>query len=415
MSVQLVSFHHRLAHLGGHKYAEVLGLMPAAEARGLELWLLMHEGADAATRRALPLGLAVLHDATFQMELSYDERCADFTSMLSRHVDPLIRKDDWLFVTTCTQCELRGLVHWIGRLDENNRPWVFACFHSDRWNRYGAEERARQVAEFRALATDLARSDRGAKRRLIVGAVTEALCAELRSLLGIPVAPVPMMMPSSPYVPNEPREPGHAVVGFLGGARFEKGGHHVAAVRRELMRSDRVAFLVQLANEQLSVEQFSELCKAAAAPNTTVVHGSLEQSLYRSLVAKADILLLPYDRTSYRNRPSAIFVEAASTGRPVVAPSGTWMADQIGSGRAAGVTYDGDDTQAIVAAVLNATANLPQLLETAKQHSPYWRSKMDAGPVLDWFSGEIENRQKANAGALLSKFRRILQRDRRTV
>jgi glycosyltransferase involved in cell wall biosynthesis len=224
-----------------------------------------------------------------------------------------------------------------------------------------------------------------------------------------------MMMPSSPYVPNEAREPGHVLVGFLGGARFEKGGHRIAAILRELVRSDRVSFLVQLANEQLSAEQFSELCQAAAAPNTTAVHGSLEQSLYRSLVGRADILLLPYDRTSYRNRPSAIFVEAASTGRPVVAPSGTWMADQIGSGRAAGVTYDGDDTHAIVAAILSAAANLPQLLEKAKQHSPYWQSKMDAGPVLDWFAQEIESRQKSRAKALLLKLNEMLRPRRRTV
>jgi hypothetical protein len=113
MTVRLISFHHRLAHLGGHKYAEVIGLTPEAQARGLEFRLFMHAAADTATRHAFPEGRAVLHDATFLMTLSFDQRSADFTSMLREHLDQIIRKNDWVFVTTATQCEVRGLVHWI--------------------------------------------------------------------------------------------------------------------------------------------------------------------------------------------------------------------------------------------------------------------------------------------------------------
>jgi glycosyltransferase involved in cell wall biosynthesis len=402
MTVRLISFHHRLAHLGGHKYAEVLGLIPEAQARGLGFLLFMQAAADKATRHAFPEGRAVLHDPTFLTTLSFDQRCADFTSMLREHLDQIIRKDDWVFVTTATQCEVRGLVHWIEQVPQPRRPWIFTCFHSDRWNRYGDEERARQLAEFQTLATDLAQLDADSRRRVVIGAVTEGLCKELSGLLGVAVELVPMMMPSSPFVPNDEKSPGEALVAFLGGARPEKGGHRLASILREMATSKQVRFLVQLANEQLSAEQFSELCQAAAAPNVNAVHGALEQSHYRSLVAKADILLLPYDRIPYRQRPSAIFVEGASTGRPIVAPSSTWMADQIDNARAAGVTYEGDDVQAIVAAVQTAAANLPELMVRARDRSAYWRGKMEVGSVLDWFADEIAARQASGARALFS-------------
>src|ERR1700744_4523338 len=153
---RLISFHHRLMGLTGHKYAEVLGLIPAAGQRGLEFQLLMHEEADPETRRAFPKGQAVLHDPTFRMEMSFDERCADFASMRSEYLDTFIRSGDWLFVTTATQCEIRGIAQWIGRLAPERQPWIFTCFHSDRWNRQGGEERTRQLAEFATTAADLA-------------------------------------------------------------------------------------------------------------------------------------------------------------------------------------------------------------------------------------------------------------------
>jgi glycosyltransferase involved in cell wall biosynthesis len=403
VSPRLVSFHHRLAGLTGHKYAEVLGLIPAARERGREFHLLMHQGADAPTRQAFPEGRAVLHDATFQMNLSFDERCADFVSMLGEHLDSLIRADDWLFVTTGTQCEVRGLVHWIGRMPEGQRPWIFTCFHSDRWNRYGAEERTRQIAEFQALAVDLARLDRDARGRLVIGAVTEALCAELSELLGVPTALVPMMMPPGAYVPLERKALGEATVAFVGGSRHEKGAHRLAAILDAVGRDDRVSFAVQLANELLSHEEFAELCRAMEAPNITAVHGAMEQSLYRSFIAKADILLLPYERTPYRKRPSAIFVEAASTGRPVVVPSGTWMSEQIEGARAAGIIYEGDDPQAIAAAVLVAIDRLPQLAAKAKDCTSYWQTKMQVGPVLDWFAAEIARRNESSVRTPFSR------------
>src|SRR5947209_13763729 len=104
--MRLISFHHRLVGLTGHKHAEVLGLIPAARERGFEFQLFMHEAAHPETRRIFPEGRTLLHDATFRAEMSFDERCADFAAMLAEHLDPFISSIDWLFVTTATQCDV---------------------------------------------------------------------------------------------------------------------------------------------------------------------------------------------------------------------------------------------------------------------------------------------------------------------
>ena len=188
---RLISFHHRLDGMTGHRYAEALGLAAAAPARGKDFTLLINENADTRVRAALPQAHAVLHCPVFRRECSFDDRTADFVTMLHRHVDPVVRKDDWLLVTTATQCEVRALCAWMAETPAKKQPWVLALFHSDRWNRYGSQERDRQVGEFRVVASELAHLDPDVARRFLLGGATEELCPELGDLLGTPVQWVP--------------------------------------------------------------------------------------------------------------------------------------------------------------------------------------------------------------------------------
>jgi hypothetical protein len=390
MRARLISFHHRLDGMTGHRYPEALGLLAAAPARGMDFTLLMNENADASVRAAFPQALAVLHCPVFRKDSSFDERTADFVAMLHRHMDPLVRMDDRLLVTTATQCEVRALTAWIARTPANKRPWVLALFHSDRWNRYGAQERDRQVGEFKVVASELAGLDPDAARRLLIAGTAEELCLEVGGLLATPVRLAPQVLPGNGYVPPPERSANApAMVGILGGARPEKGSHLIPAIIGEGRRLGPVDFTVQLANEQLPEPDFARLCALAAEPGVRVARGPLDQATYRSLLASCDLLLLPYDRLCYRQRTSGIFVEAAFTGRPVVVPAETWMGREVAAGTAAGIAYEGDDAAAIAQAVIRASHTLDALAARAKERAADWQRTMTLDAFLDWLESAI--------------------------
>jgi glycosyltransferase involved in cell wall biosynthesis len=367
----------------------------------MEFILLMNEHADASVRNAFPDALAVLHCPVFRMEWSFDERTADFVEMLHRHVDPLVRKDDWLFVTTGTQCEVRALARWMAETPKAKLPWAFTMFHSDRWNRYGPDERNRQVGEFKIVASELTQLHAEVARRIVIGSAPEELCAEITDLLETMVSLVPQVLPGSGYIPCPIRPAGEPpMVGILGGARPEKGSHLVRSIISETGRLGRVDFAVQLANEQLPEQGFAELCGIADQPNVRVAHGPLDQASYRSLLASCDIVLFPYSRIEYRQRRSGIFIEAAFTGRPVVVPSDTWMARQVNSQAVAGITYDGDEAAAIARALMRAVNTLPGLAALARERASEWQRTTSLEALLDYIGAEIERRQSAAAGNL---------------
>ncbi|HVT59525.1 MAG TPA: glycosyltransferase [Thermoanaerobaculia bacterium] len=398
MPVRLICVHHRLAGRTGHRYHEALGLLAEARRRGMEPLLFMNEDAEAAVRMALPDGRSVLRDPVFRPDLSFDQRTAAFVALLHRHVDPEVRRDDRLLLTVATQCEARALAGWVTELPESKRPWTVVLFPSDRWNRSGAAERNRQVREFQVVASELAGLGPAA-RRLIFCAHTAGLRGELTSLLGTEVLLAPMAQFAEGMRPvRAPTASGPPQVAVLGGARPEKGFHLLPAIVRASRARTEVEFLLQVANEQLPDEAFAELSRLAEEPGVRIASGPLDRPAYLSLLDAADLVLLPYQRIPYRQRPSGIFAEAVLAGLPVVVPGGTWMAEQVEAGVAAGMVFAELDPEAIAAALAACVADLPQLATQARERAPAWARTQTITSFLDWVEDEITLRGRA-AGA----------------
>ena len=388
--MRYISILHRLGDLNGHRYPEALGLDHELRRRGHEYRLFMSAHANEAVRRALPFGAAVVDDPTFDMTLSFEERCARFARILHDQLDPLVQRDDRLMLTTATQCEARAMVMWLSSLPADKRPWTLVVWHSDRWNRYGPVEKARHLAEFELLNADLARLDADASRRLVLAAVTDDLCRALGTLLGAPVEHTPIMLPGATAAAPRHRDAGQPpTVGIVGGCRLEKGSQRVADVVSESVRLGPLNFVIQIFNEQLSEEQLVKLRGAGDIKGVTLVEGTLEQPAYRQLICDADILLLPYDRLPYQMRLSSIFIEAATTGRPMVAPSLCWLGDRIAAGDAAGVVYDGDEPRQIARALRIAADDLDQLSGKAQALSSNWVGVMGTAIFLDWLENTL--------------------------
>ncbi len=400
MTLRQISIQHRLAGRGGHRFHQALGCWDSALARGMEPVLFMNEEADAAVRAALPGGRAVLSDPVFRSELSFDERTALFLRMLHEHVDPVVRRDDRVLLTVATQCEARALAAWLAELPAAKRPFLLVLFASDRWNRKGPEERARQVAEFEVAAAELAARGPAAQRRLLFACHTRGLQAELQSLLGTRVLLSPMTeldsgIPTVETVerPAAARPSPAPRVAIVGGARPEKGFDLLPAIVAASRERTTAVFLLQLFNEQLSPEEWDALGRLATEPGVEAVHGQLDRTGYLSLFAAADLMLFPYARIPYQQRPSGILSEAVLSGLPVVVPSGTWLAEQVEAGAAAGVIYEGDTPAAVAAGLERCIADLPALRALARERAPAWRRSQSMEPFLDWFEREIALRQ----------------------
>lgn len=402
MPLRQISIQHRLAGMGGHRFHQALGCWDSALARGMEPVLFMNAEADSAVRAALPGGRAVLRDPVFRMELSFDERTALFLRMLHEHVDPVVRRDDRVLMTVATQCESRAFAAWLAELPARKRPFILLLFVSDRWNRKGPEERERQVAEFRILAAEIAElagREPAVARRLLFACHTPGGRDELASLLGTRVLLSPMaeldpgIVPldwSSRPAPSAERPPRIAVVG---GARPEKGFGRLPAIVHASRERTAAVFLLQLFNEQLSPEEWDALCRLAEEPGVEAARGELDRAGYLGLFAAADLMLFPYSRIPYKQRPSGILSEAILSGLPVVVPSGTWLAEQVESGAAAGVVYEGDEPEAVAGAIAGCIAGLPALQALARERAPAWRRSHSLEPFLDWFEEQIAVRQ----------------------
>jgi len=392
---RLIAILHRLIGRNGHRYHEALGLQEETQRRGKELLLFIHREAQPEVRAALN-ARAVLHDPVFRPDLTFDERTADFVAMLHRHVDPVVRPDDWLLQLLTTQCEARATARWLAELPARRRPWALVLFVSDRWNRVGEADRLRQLAELRLLGHELAALPAGARHRLLFACHTSGLQEELQAVLGGEL----MLAPTTDYATGIAPRPAARLdsvprLALLGGARREKGSHLLPAVVPLCLADGGLEIVLHLCNELLTPEEFAPLAELGKLPGVHTVSGAVDRNAYLALLAAADLLLLPYERVAYRLRPSGIFSEAVMAGLPLVVPDGTAMAEQIAAGAAAGVIYESEGAVAIAAAVRRALDELPGLSAVARERAVAWPRSNSLGAFLDWVETAIARRAAA--------------------
>ncbi len=83
------------------------------------------------------------------------------------------------------------------------------------------------------------------------------------------------------------------------------------------------------------------------------------------LVARSDLIVLPYRRSSYHNRVSRVAIEAALHGIPLVFMSGTWC-DELVELTGAGVAIAAETPEAVAEALRSALRELPALRQRAQ-------------------------------------------------
>ena len=187
--------------------------------------------------------------------------------------------------------------------------------------------------------------------KVFLYAENELLSKELADEWGLRVQPLELPIPQ--LSEKLTADNNGVTVAYLGAAREEKGFHLLPdIVKRVLGRSpDNVRFVIQCSPQIVGYSSIIlaaiDKLKSMSGDCLTLIEEKMSMSQYYDVLAKADIVLLCYNKDHYRARSSGIAVEAVSLGKLVIATPGTfpaWVA-----GEAALLANDaGDASRAII-------------------------------------------------------------------
>jgi hypothetical protein len=91
---------------------------------------------------------------------------------------------------------------------------------------------------------------------------------------------------------------------------------------------------------------------------------------YFGNLARSTLVVLAYEAQPYRFLTSGVFTEAASLGKPVIVPDGTWMADKIAEGYGVGLSFADHATQTLADVILKGLQDSHQFTSTAQELAP---------------------------------------------
>ena len=182
----------------------------------------------------------------------------------------------------------------------------------------------------------------------------------------IEVLPIPHTIHQAPALlpPELPaKAPQKIRIVYMGDAREEKGFELLPAVVRSCVADDSLAnvefvfqaFVSSHYHQRMGmvIEELGRL----KLPQVHLIKKALSPDGYQALLNSADLVLLPYDASTYRGRTSGPFVEAICANKPVVVPRESWMSEQLGESEA-GATFQSGSVPDLSRAVIGVLGNL---------------------------------------------------------
>ncbi|MGE0720019.1 MAG: hypothetical protein AB7P02_31535 [Alphaproteobacteria bacterium] len=383
----------------GHPHAFAAALPAAAAARGLETRL--HGGTQ------VPADFARRWDVTPLFRPSPRRRNAPgpvngtlVAGPLLRLIDdlrqmvedlhspaaPAVAADDLVLLPTATPAAMIAVAEWLASLAPATRPRVAATIHEAADIFLGRPPgltfeamawRAAGVALLNVLGERLVR----------LTATTDTLADALGRSTDLPVTAVPVANPIGLYACDIPADrrsdaEGRTTVALLGMPRIDKGNSElVPAIAAAIAAAVPGAWLLVQARSDF--DRRRDLPASGALARANIHPGPLPEDVYVLALRSTAVMVVPYDPRFYRARVSGIFVDAAGAGCVTVVPAGTWMAERIAAGEAAGVVFEKLSPDAVAAATAEAVRLLPTLAPVALRCAAHWLRSVGPGPYLD--------------------------------
>jgi glycosyltransferase involved in cell wall biosynthesis len=289
---------------------------------------------------------------------------------------PRLSRDSLVLFPNVTERQLFGICRWAERLNDEDRPSIaIVLAAANKWP-------TAVVALYREV---VGKWPEGIKRDLRLCARSEMSARRYEEILGF----VPHVLPSA-LTPSageiaaaadrihEHLEP--MTVAYVGGARLERGALLVPEIVRQC-RPLGVRFSIQVTDASTIAFGVDSLKALSHLAEVEFHLGPLPRETYNDWVARS-VLLLPYDRDSYRWRSSGVYFEAKCFGSPVIVPAGTWMAEDV-SACGNGLIFDELSPAAISRCIAAAQRDLPNLRARAAAAAAAFRAQHGADRFVD--------------------------------
>lgn len=221
--------------------------------------------------------------------------------------------------------------------------------------------------------------------RILLFTFDAAASAEYSELTRLPVA----VLPPVHGVPESLRRrsratDGRITLGFLGQQREEKGFNLLPGIIQGLRLSGCDArILVQDGDgsERPATRKIREI--AERDPLVEFYHRPADPILWRELLSRTDLMVLPYEPRRYRASYSAVAVEAVSAGIPMVVPVGTTMESLAFEYQGGATGFRAWESEAVCEAILQAHLSYENLSALAFTGAEKWARNNGAGPFVE--------------------------------
>jgi glycosyltransferase involved in cell wall biosynthesis/SAM-dependent methyltransferase len=212
---------------------------------------------------------------------------------------------------------------------------------------------------------------------MILCSDSHRLARDLSSLTTLPIQVFPI--PHTGYVTSrQPRAKTADVVDFvsLGNARGEKGLAEIFnAIRMSatLPWGNRARFFLQCNDASEDIADAIKEFRRYPDPRVELIDRVLSSEEYYGLLQDADVVLVPYHLSVYRERTSGVFLESVVAGKVVLCTRDTWMSDLLNM-HGSGIAVRDRSASGICSAIGALVADLPQFQQRAVPAASHWKN-----------------------------------------
>lgn len=231
---------------------------------------------------------------------------------------------------------------------------------------------------------------------------SEELLQEYQRLTPLPikVVPIPLDVSDIERVLHQQTQDlgneNHRHLIYLGDARRGKGFDLLPPLFEELTKNpcNKIKITIHAGRpaeqcvEPEVVEAFLHLERLAKTKDIHLIRANLSRSDYLKLLCSADAVLLPCRQEHYMGQTSNVFAEAFAAGKPVVAPSNTWMGRQILT-TGAGTVFESGHLGSLVRATDDLLQNITKYTYAANLQRDRWIAFHNANRLVDEFIGTV--------------------------
>lgn len=306
---------------------------------------------------------------------------ASYRRDLSRLPPEIWEPQNTVLIPGTCQNQILGLVQHLAGMPPSQRPHVICqLMFAPEWTPWG--ENAVHGEGFYRDA--FARAAALVGQSLFFTTETQGLSDLYRDRYDIvpSVLNIPLSVPIAEFTraPN----PEALVLGYLGYSKTSRGFHLLPETIALLQtRGCKANFLIQVQHSNWEPEIVTAVNKLRTMDSVRLVEGALDQRAYYDFLRECDAILLPYDAAHYGERGSGVIVEAVSSGRPVVASSGTWAEKLLRNGDAVGELFSRFEPADFAQAIERLLQRIEPAARTAAAIAPAFAERFSSDTYVD--------------------------------